>query len=401
MRRKITRRKLLADSSLIALSSTVPGFVHKTALANVARDSGRVLVVIQLDGGNDGINTVVPFRDEGYARHRKVLRLPTESLLKVHDDVGLHPSMRAVADLMDDGRLGIVQGVGYPNPNRSHEVSMAIWQTGNTVDPNAEKIGWIGKVTDAVTAPSDGAPHSILVGTEGLPLSLHGRRSTTVAMAHLMDLQRTGQTPPPTEHLNATQDLRSFVARTTLDAFKMSDLIDQTGTKVGNQSYPSHQLAGRLKMIAQLIKSGFQTPIYYAIHGGFDTHSLQLDDHERILYQLSSALKAFLDDLRDAGIDDRVLVMCFSEFGRRVAENASQGTDHGTAGPVFLAGPQVQAGLIGATPSLTDLVDGDLRTEIDFRDIYASIQTDWLGTSPEWISPKGKSSLKLFRPTRR
>lgn len=398
MRTTFTRRHFLSNSSLVALSPAIPAFLSRAARAEPPNDNGRILVVIQLDGGNDGINTVVPYRDEAYAKHRKTLRLRPDAVIKLNDDIALHPSMRAAADLLADGRLAIVQGAGYPNPNRSHEVSMNIWQTARPKAFAEESFGWIGRSTDAMKKPADGSPSSILFGSESPPIALHARKSTSVAMAHLQDLQRTDNSAAIVPANAEGNDLRSFVQRTTLDAYAAADLLRDASTADSLAAYPSFQLAQRMRMIAQLIKSGFATPVYYTIHAGFDTHYVQLETHANLLYQLSTSLKAFLEELRAAKLDDRVLVLCFSEFGRRVEENASQGTDHGTAGPMFLAGPRVLAGLAGKTPDLADLEDGDLKMSVDFRQVYATVLQQWLNV-PSTAVLDNVSPMNLIRRT--
>lgn len=404
-RSRFDRREFLARSALVAFAPTVPAFLSRTVRAADTKDDGRILVVIQLSGGNDGINTVVPFADEGYAKCRDKLRLETDRLLTVNDEVGLHPSLRPAADLLEDGRLAIVQGVGYPNPNRSHDVSMAIWHTAR-FDPEEHKsFGWIGRAMDVAPRPLGGAPHVMLLGDENPPLAIQGRRSTSVALAHLQDLtlhgsKRAGLAAADFQDKRipavpaATDDLAAFVRRSTLDAYATAELLDSTTRNAVEERsrYPSTQLGERLSMIARLIKAGFGTPVYYAIQGGYDTHSVQLPAHARLLRELAGALKSFLDDLKSASLDERVLVLCFSEFGRRAQENASLGTDHGTAAPVFVAGPKVKAGLIGRTPSMTDLEEGDLKMGIDFRRVYAAILQNWLGL------PSEATRARSFKP---
>jgi uncharacterized protein (DUF1501 family) len=384
----IDRRGFLARSSLIAFAPTVPSFLGRTARAAQPASDGRTLVVIQLSGGNDGINTVVPYADEGYARNREKLRIDKNQLITLNDQVGLHPSLRPMAELLDDQRLAIVQGVGYPNPNRSHDVSMAIWHTARFEPTEHKSFGWIGRAMDEAPTPANGSPHMMLVGTENPPVAIRGRRSTSVALAHLQDLQLLAKSARGAVDLEALRsqhpdDLASFVQRSALDAYDTAELLEAvTQPRGAEQSiYPSTQLADRLKMISQLIKADFGTPVFYAVQDGYDTHAAQLPTHARLLRELAGALKSFLDDLKAARVDERVLVLVFSEFGRRVEENASLGTDHGTAAPVFLAGAKVRAGLIGAAPLLTDLDDGDLKMGIDFRQVYASLLQDWLGLS--------------------
>ena len=386
---RLHRREFVARSSLIALAPSVPAFLTRAARAAENRRDGRILVVIQLSGGNDGINTVVPYADEGYAKNREQLRLPTEQLIKVNDHVGLHPSLRPAADLLEGGRLAIVQGVGYPNPNRSHDVSMAIWQTARLDRSEHKTFGWLGRAMDQRPVPAAGAPHAVLLGDESPPVALRGRRSTSAAMANLQDLKLTSRGAIQENRAASApvdrQDLAAFARRATLDAYATAELIDEVTQRAARSvsNYPATRLADRLKSVAQLIKADFATPIYYAIQPGYDTHAVQFATHSRLLRELAGAMKAFLDDLRAAQLDDRVLVLCFSEFGRRVKEDASLGTDHGTAGPVFVAGSQIAGGLIGPTPSLTDLEDGDLRVSLDFRQIYATLLEQWLQVSSQ------------------
>jgi uncharacterized protein (DUF1501 family) len=216
-------------------------------------------------------------------------------------------------------------------------------------------------------------------------------------MARLNDLERLDDTISDSvaTTTDASNDLRAYLSRTKLDAFKAADRLKQI-SGLSSATYPDFPLGQRLNMIAQMIKAGFETPIYYCVHGGFDTHYLQLPDHQRLLFQFSVALKAFMNDLRESKCDDRVLVMGFSEFGRRIEENASQGTDHGTAGPVFLAGASVKAGLIGDAPRLDDLEDGDIKMKIDFRQIYATVLDQWLNVSPADALASSFSTLKLI-----
>ena len=384
--RSLSRRRFLRDSALISLAPAIPAFLRRTASGAETNTSGRILVVIQLGGGNDGINTVIPYADEGYAQHRRELRIKDDDLIKLNDQMALHPSLRPMADLLDDGRLAIVQGVGYPNPDRSHDVSMAIWQTARFDPAEHKSYGWLGRATDELAPPAAGAPHSILLGDSSPPVALRGRRSTSIALAHLHDLQiAPGATLSNPSLADGADDLLAFARRTVVDARTAAELIDDAvqASAANAADYPQTELAGRLKSIAQLIKADFATPVYYAIQSGYDTHVAQLPAHGRLLRELAGATKAFLDDLQASGLSDRVLVMGFSEFGRRVEENGSLGTDHGTSGPVFLAGAGLQPGLHQTTPSMTDLEDGDLKMSVDFRSVYATILTNWLQTDPQ------------------
>jgi uncharacterized protein (DUF1501 family) len=384
-----SRRDFLRTSTLVALAPTVPSFLARTARSTEPARDARILVAIQLDGGNDGINTVVPFADEGYAKNRTALRLPVDRLHKITKEVGLHPAMGEAAKLLESGWLAVVQGVSYPNPSRSHDISMAIWHSANVKLPRNDgynpevraALGWIGRALDEDRKPADGSANAVFVGTGALPAALRGRRSVASAMTRPEDsvLALKGVTKTAPES-GPGDDLAAFVRRSTLDAYATSDrMATVLRSEDKGASYLASGLAGRLRVVARLIKGGGGTRVYYTSQGGYDTHATQLIQHANLLSELSGALKAFLDDLAAAKLAYRVLVLCFSEFGRRVQENGSAGTDHGTAEPILLAGPGVKAGLIGEAPKLLDLEDGDLKTTVDFRRVFAGVLEDWLG----------------------
>jgi len=367
----------------VALAPTIPSFLCHAARASRPQRDGRVLVVLQLDGGNDGINTVVPFRDEGYARHRVALRLPAARLIKVDDRVALHAGLADAAKLLDDGRLAIVQGVGYPNPNRSHFQSMAIWQTARPGAEHSEDLGWLGRSLDG-SQDSSSVATSTFIGPGVLPVALRGRRSVATTLERPEDLVLSARADPREAGVplaGPLDELADFVHRSALDAYSSADRVAKAARveKAGDR-YPDTVLGQRLRVTSGLLKAGFGARVYYLTQPGYDTHATQLPLHAALLEELSRALKAFLDDLSASGLAERVLVLCFSEFGRRVAENGT-GTDHGTSGPVFLAGSKVRPGLAGSYPSLTDLVDGDLKMAVDFRRIYATLLEGWLGLS--------------------
>jgi len=398
----LSRREFLKQSSLFALAPTIPGFLARTARATPPQRDARVLVVIQLDGGNDGINTVVPYGDEGYAKHRKALRLPTDRILKINNQVGLNPSLGDAHKLLESGRLAIVQGVSYPNPSRSHFDSMAIWHSARLDAEERNSLGWLGRGLDEGPKLPKGAPAAMLIGAGQPPVALRGRRAVASAMERIEEFALTASSDPrsalpKTEYAD---DLRAFVQRSMLDAYTTADrLVEISRTTTVDGRYPASELAGRLRLIARLLKAGFDSRVFYTQQSGYDTHSGQLPTHASLLFELSSALRAFLDDLAAAGLADRVAVLCFSEFGRRVAENGSQGTDHGTAGPVFLAGTGVKPGLVGTTPSLLDLEAGDLKVGLDFRRVYATVLEDWLGLPSQTALAGTFERLPLFRVT--
>jgi uncharacterized protein (DUF1501 family) len=406
--RRAFLRTGLQTSTLVALAPTVPGFLVQTARAAEPKRDGRVLVVIQLDGGNDGINTVVPFSDEGYAKYRKVLRLPTDRLLKINKELAFHPAMGDAAKLLESGRLAIVQGVSYPNPSRSHFKSMAIWHSadvnlprGDVTDAESKAIlGWVGRALDSGRKPADGSPGAVFVGAGSLPAALRSRHSVASVMTRPEDsiLTLNANARSAVAGTGPGSDLNAFVQRSTLDAYATSErMAEVLRTRDGGARYPATALAGRLQTVARLLKGGVGTRVFYTSQSTYDTHYVQLPTHSDLLAELSGALRAFLDDLAGAGLAERIAVLCFSEFGRRVRENGSQGTDHGTSGPVFLAGPRVKAGLVGPMPKLLDLQDGDLKMSMDFRRVYAAAIEDWLGLPSKPALGGTFEKLPLFR----
>jgi uncharacterized protein (DUF1501 family) len=377
-------------------------FLARSLRAAAPQRDGRVLVVIQLSGGNDGINTVVPFKDEGYIKNRKALRLPENRLLKIDDKTALHPALSDAMKLLETKRLTIVQGVGYPNPNRSHDRSMAIWQTAR-FDPEEHKgHGWLGRALDIDASPS------LFVGTTALPIALRGRRSAASALSRLEEFQLLGEAASVrTMASSATADdlprgadatPLAFIHRSFLDAYTTCDrLADVARVQDSGVNYPSSGLANRLQLIARLLKTGFAARAYYTSQGGYDTHAAQLQTHANLLREMGGALRAFLDDLGAARLAERVAVLVFSEFGRQVRENGSAGTDHGTAAPVLLAGGGVKSGLVGTAPNLLDLVGNAPKMTMDFRRVYATVLEDWLGVTSKDALGGAFERLPLFR----
>ncbi|WP_169976811.1 DUF1501 domain-containing protein [Tautonia rosea] len=406
-------RSSLAASSLVSMGgATIPGFLARSAqAARVANPDDRILVVVQLVGGNDGLNTVVPHGIDGYVRNRRRLRLPTGQLHRITEDIGFHPSMGQMAKLLEDGRLTIVQGVGYPNPDRSHFRSMEIWETARTdSSPEALETGWLGRVLDANPAGPGSDSPAIHVGGGRLPLALKARRIEVPSMEQIdqFRLQAGGSSADQDSTRSALNEVASvertddpllgFLRRSTLAAYESSARLEEVASGQGDDSnYPNFDLARRLEQIARIIKAGFGTRIYYTRQDGYDTHANQLGSHAALLNELADSLAAFHDDLAQDGQADRVAVLVFSEFGRRVAENASNGTDHGAAAPVFVVGPVSQAGLMGEHPSLDDLDEGDLKYQLDFRNLYASLLDNWLGVSSAPIVGEGFASLPLLK----
>jgi uncharacterized protein (DUF1501 family) len=399
-----TRREFvrlgLGSCTLLSCGVTVPGFLARSAAATPSgdRSTGRVLVVLELSGGNDGLNTVVPYADDAYGRHRPRLRIPTGSLHKLDDHVGLHPDLSGLNELWDRGELAIVQSVGYPNPNRSHFESMDIWQTA-MLEPDEHAAGWLNRGAGREAATGGGS--AIHVGDREIPRALTGDALAVQSLEGLDQLVRRIGMPErgdTTAHRAALDRVARmprgeagshlhFIQRSQVATYAGSARIEQILCTGGRQSgagnpaavgYPDTGLARRLRLVAQLIEAGLSTSIYYVQLEGFDTHFRQPDDHAALLLELGGAVSAFLGDLRRSKEAGRVLLLAFSEFGRRLAENAGRGTDHGTAAPVLLAGPSVRRGLHGPYPNLVDLQDGDIRFAVDFRRVYATILDRWL-----------------------
>jgi uncharacterized protein (DUF1501 family) len=398
----LTRRRFLASSSLVALAPTVPAFLAQTALAAAPAKDSRILVVIQLDGGNDGINTVVPFADPGYEKSRKQLRLAKQQLVKINDKLGFHQAMGDVGKLFDAGRLAVIQGVGYPNPNRSHFESMAIWHSARTAKENRPAAGWLGLGLDEGPKTKGGGPVAVYVGAGTLPQAIRGRKSIVSGLTRPEDfvLDPEADPRPAAPDKGDGEDLSAFVRRVAADALGTADRMANVARgKDDGARYPSSELAGHLKLIAKMIKADTGTRVFYARQGGYDTHAAQFGSHFRLLTDLSAALKALIDDLAAAKVADRVCVLTFSEFGRTVKENSSQGTDHGTAGPVCLAGGALKGGLVGETPSLTDLdpKHGDLKTNYDFRRVYAAVLDNWLNLKSKSALGGEYEPLELFK----
>lgn len=392
MMTSMTRREFLGATTLLAAGHSLPGFLARTAAAAAATPAaaGRVLVVLQMTGGNDGLNTVVPFRDDRYHRARPTLAVPASSVLRLTDDIGLHPDMTGFKRLHDEGLLSVIEGVGYPNPDRSHFRSLDIWHTA-CLQPEACRTGWLGRAVDQLQRQAE-APAAIHLDDDALPLALAAERGDVPSIRSLEAFRLrlpggAGQAEAVQAAIAVTrpeqlEDLL-FVQRAALSSCanaRRLEHVDASGTLAG--SYPDHRLAGKLRQIAQLIAADFGPRIYYTSINGFDTHAKQVLAHGPLLREIAESVSAFFVDLRARGLDDRVMLMTFSEFGRRLAENGSQGTDHGAAAPMFLAGPACRPGVIGAPPDLGLLEDGDVRFQVDFRSVYAGLLADWLAIDP-------------------
>jgi len=423
-RREFLRRTVLTS----ALSWTVPTFLANTfsALQADAMDratqittgkDSTILVVLQMAGGNDGINTVIPHGSDYYYKSRPRIGIKADQVLKINDQIGLNPGLKSFKELYDQGSLAIVQGVGYPNPNRSHFRSTEIWQTASDSE-KFEKYGWIGRYFDNACAGADPTV-GVNIGRQ-MPQSFTAKNPKGVSVDNPQNYRFinsengqegqmmeqsfrelneqgveansggsiaaiSGAAQPQAQRRGSVMD---FLERTALDAQVSSDQIRAISARVDNKAvYPGSQLGNSLKLVAKLIGGGLPTRIFYVSQGGYDTHTNQVNAHQRLLADLGDSVKAFTDDMKAQGNMPRVMLMTFSEFGRRVSDNANSGTDHGAAAPMFVIGERMKAGLLGQYPSLApgDLYQGDIKYTVDFRSVYASVLENWLHTRSEPI----------------
>lgn len=380
----------LGASALLTFAPRVPGFLARAGEAARKRPGPdeTILVVLQLSGGNDGLNSVVPFAADAYTKARPTLHLRGNQVLKLNDELGFHPRLEAFKALHDDGLLGILQGVGCDKLSRDHDAAMRAW---HVADPGEapRQTGWIGRAADALIERPGTATPAMFVGGIPRPFALNAAGAVAPSLhgpeALFLRDELAERAARPAGEGSDTNPLLARVRQATSEAGAQSArlrailaLADGTGT------YPDFPFAQDLRGISQLIRADLGTRIYFAEIGGggiggFDNHANQAGNHDALLEQLATAVAAFVWDLRRHDLFDRVLLMTFSEFGRTLAENGRHGTDHGAAGPVFLAGGGVAAGLQGEHPSLTDLDQGGLRHSVDFRQVYSAVLGDWLG----------------------
>jgi uncharacterized protein (DUF1501 family) len=418
--------------TLLAASATIPAFLDSTvvALSNSfdgaltqqhSGKDGKILVVVQLAGGNDGLSTIIPHGDDAYHRARPSIGLAANSVLKINDYVGLHPNLAPLKAIYDDGHLGIVQGVGYPNPNRSHFRATDIWESAQP-ERDTPTSGWVGRYFDNACPGCD--PHVGMSIGQTLPLAMQGTRVMPLSLERPEAYRYQGHDRSAYEKLNQPPTTApapiiantlaetgnhgkieitpaaqlDFLERTAMDAQVSSDdVLRMTRTHRNASTYPGGEFGSGLQTIAAMIAGGLPTRVYYVSLGGFDTHANQKNRHDQLMTQLAAGLSAFWKDLKQQGNDDRVLCMTFSEFGRRVQQNASGGTDHGAAAPMFLMGPKITPGLLGRYPSLTDLDAGDLKYNTDFRSVYATILQNWMDTPSKPILGNQFPTMSVLR----
>jgi len=386
-----SRRDFLVRAGAVcSVGAVAPGVWRRAARAAEARRDGSILVVVELTGGNDGLNTVVPFEDDVDRKSRPTLALKPEKTLKLDDQTGLNDALKDLHSFWESGDLAVIRQVGYPNPNRSHFESMAIWQTGVVGSP--PPVGWLGRAADS--NPGLAIRH---VGPTSVPLAVQGRKTAPQSLAGLADFHlapgaelafegRPGETDPTLGAIRARyRGARELLER--LDAMpKSAGAIPAADT-----------IQGRLETIRRLITADASTRVYYTSLDGFDTHSSQIYAHPRLLRSLAEGIAGFFNRLKDDRLADRAAVLVFSEFGRRLKENAGGGTDHGAPGPVLLVGPGVKGGLVGPPPDLTRLDDvGDPFFAVDYRDVLGAVLRGWLDVDPTPVLGERSERMDLF-----
>lgn len=389
----LTGRRNFLRSGLygMAVSTQLPLFLQNTSRLMAAESAsgkekspGRIMVVVELNGGNDGLNTVVPYGHDEYYQNRPKLGIPQKNLLKIDEQFGFHPALGAFHRLFKDGKMAVVHGCSYPNPDRSHFVAMEYWHT--ATPHQGATYGWIGRFADA-SSPQLKKNYIVNISTQqafAVRSAVHApivfnvpeefeRRATMMEKPALNEIVRAK--PSGGSALNRMQAVWASAADGA-DAVKAACAAYQTPVDYGPDA---NTLGADLRKVAALIAAGLETRIFYVSLGGFDTHATQLNQHQTLLSYAANSVEGFLKDLERLGRRDDVAIMMFTEFGRRVSENGSAGTDHGVATPMYIFGNHVRGGFYGKFPSFTDLDQGDLKMTTDFRSVYATMIKEWMG----------------------
>lgn len=382
----IKRRDFLKMSSMASASLVFPQFLKAFDQNSFLQSNGRKLVVLQLSGGNDGLNTIIPMRNDIYYKVRESIAI--QNALPLNDETGIHPALTTFKELYDQGELSILNSVGYPNPDKSHFRSMDIWQSASKSDEFLN-TGWIGRYMDYLCEQCVHPTQALEI--EGmLSLALKGINNKALAFTDPIRLYQSAQEDyfktlyKEHTHENETVDYLYKILGDTIN--NAGYIYQNVKTHPSETNYPDTQIGKNLQIISSLIKSNINTTVYYLTIGSFDTHINQLERQQQLFVQISDAVKSFVADLKSNQLFDDTLLMTFSEFGRRVAQNASKGTDHGTANQMFfISGGLKKKGLINALPNLEILNDGDLIFTEDFRKVYATVLKNWLNADPETI----------------
>lgn len=394
------RRVFLKQSSLASSLFFVPSFVKAIEQVSSASLGYKRLVIIQLSGGNDGLNTVVPFGNDLYYKMRPKLAIAKTNVVQLNDELGLHSSLTPLKKLYDDGNLSIINNVGYPNPIRSHFRSMDIWQTA-TDSHKFSQTGWLGRYLDNY----GNNPYTAIEIDDSLSLALKGETVNGIATQNPNTLHNLSKDPYfknirshyNDSHLN--EHNLGYLYKTMIEAQSSAKYIfEKSKTVEASNSYPDNKFGNQLKTTAQFINSGLETKVFYTSLNGFDTHVNQLNAQNRLLKMYAEGIEAFVNDLKRNNTFKDTLILTFSEFGRRVEENANIGTDHGTANNVFIIGDQLKRqGIYNDIARLDDLDDnGDLKFEIDFRTIYATVLNKWLEVNDSKILNKNFNQLDFI-----
>lgn len=418
---RITRREFMkSGASVVAIGAGVPAMLAHVAQAraedNNASTRERILVVFELNGGNDGINTVIPLADKHYTVARPTLAIPPTAALELEKGVALHPSMTGMHELYKAGHLAVIQGAGYPNANRSHFRSMDIW---HRADPGTNvNTGWIGRYYEKTDHPPT-SPVSLVHYGQRRPEMFKAGKAPSISINAIDDFYPSDGKPESLatsmlyqgkskmgegdammmeDEMHAMlSDPDALIQNTGMDIVRGSEIIKKViaNRRTPKVAYPQNGIGNGLSVFSQMIVENLGSKIFYISLGGFDTHANQAMGHANLMSTLSTGIASFMADLKEEDRDKDVMVMVFSEFGRRVYENGSQGTDHGAASIMFFAGGSVKGGLYGGYPSLSDMDQGDLKYNVDFRDCYATVLADWLGTDPDRIIPghKGRTAF--------
>lgn len=366
------RRDFIKITGLAPLGLAFPSVA---AAASTQSRGERVLVLLELNGGNDGLNTVVPFSDPHYYRLRPRLAVARDTVLQLSEQLGFNPALEQLMPVWEARELGLILGVGYASPNRSHFRSIEIWETGSESNEVLQE-GWIARLFSKHSPPPTSAADGIVIGRSVGPLHGHSMRNVVMRDAKHFMRQARGVKQSATVTGNAAL---SHLLRVQKDLYTAATVLEQKLARVPRleATFPKTRIGRQLETAATLLVAGISVPVIKVSHGSFDTHAQQRARHDRLLRELAAALSAFRVAMKKADLWDRVLVMTYSEFGRRAGENGSQGTDHGTAAPHFLLGGGVKGGVYGRQPSLADLIDGDLRHHVDYRDLYATVAQRW------------------------
>ncbi|HSU29469.1 MAG TPA: DUF1501 domain-containing protein [Chitinophagaceae bacterium] len=389
----IKRKEFIQIGSLATASMMMPKFLKAFEGQAMVPPGNRVMVILQLSGGNDGLNTVIPVRNDIYYRSRPKLGIEKTKALLLTDEVGIHPSLAGFKELFDDGSMGILNNVGYPNPDRSHFRSMDIWHTGSQSNEYLTN-GWVGRYLDAQCSGCDKPTQAIEID-DVLSLAMKGEHVKGIAVKDPRRLYGTANEKFFRDTLKEHKDEAGdqpvdYLYKTMAETLSSADYIFKQSQLHPSQAiYPTTDLGNSFKTIASLIFSDINTKVYYVSLGSFDTHINQEAQQTRLFTEMNDAVKAFVKDLKANNRFNDVMLFTFSEFGRRVEQNASGGTDHGTANNMFLvSGGLKQKGIINALPNLSDLDEGDLKYTVDFKNVYATMLKKWLDTDDKSILGK-------------